>query len=73
MYVITHVCNVMCQVAATLGRKYEDQVANIEPDMPTWAESLYREFGHDATDGGEAVCVGQSCAVSHINASTCVW
>jgi hypothetical protein len=39
------------QVAAELGRKYEDTIALLEPDHDDWQDRLYYDFGFDAADG----------------------
>jgi hypothetical protein len=39
------------QVAAELGRKYEDTIALMEPDHDQWQDRLMYDFGFDATDG----------------------
>jgi hypothetical protein len=39
------------QVAAELGREYEDTIALLEPDHDSWQGRLHYDFGYDAADG----------------------
>jgi hypothetical protein len=39
------------QIAAELGREYEDTVALMEPDHDQWQDRLMYDFGFDASDG----------------------